>query len=128
MNTADLAAELIRLAEVLEARPPDPAHWAHEGTPATFLRDLAQLATLDERAFWRGLDSGTLWAGIGSVANQALASNPGLAEPAWQAQQAQLRAGLASVARALRERAAAEGRVVHPDLDFWLSIFEASAA
>ncbi len=126
MNAAELAAELLRLAEVLKARPPDPAHWVHEGTPADFLKALARLAETDEAAFWRGLDSGALWAGAGSVANQALAANPGLPEPVWAAQQAQLREGLAAIARALQARARETGRPAHPDLDFWRSIFEAS--
>lgn len=126
MRAASLIPELERLAAVLEARPPDPAHWPHAESPAAFLRGLARLAAEDEHRFWRELDSARLWAGIGSVANQALAPNPGLPEPDWAAQRAVLYEGLARIGRALRARAA--DRPVHPDLDAWLSVFEASSA
>jgi hypothetical protein len=126
MNAARLAPELQRLAAILEARPADPAHWSHPGTPASWLRTLAGLAVSDPPAFWRELDSGRMWAGIGSVANQALAGNPGLPEPEWEAQQAALREGLAKLAEALRERARGNGGRVHPDLESWLSVFGAS--
>ncbi len=119
--------ELQRLAGILDARPTDPAYWRHAGTPAQWLHRVAALAGEDEAAFWRALGSGSMWAGIGSVANQALAVNPGWPEAAWEADQAALREGLARLASALRERAREAGRTSHPDLESWLSIFESSA-
>ena len=104
----DLDYSLERLSEILDR---------HEGGHAAWLRGLAALRD-DEAAFYAGLNSQRMWGGAGSVANEALADNPGLDATLWALEIREFRGLMIDLAEHLRAR----GRH-YPDIDFWLSAF-----
>lgn len=104
----DLDDTLGRLAELLDS---------HGGGHAAWLRELAARRD-DTAALYAGLNSRRMWGGAGSIANEALADNPGLPAAQWDSDIRAIRALMIDLAEHLRAR----GRH-HPDIDFWLGAF-----
>ncbi len=102
----DLGVTLDRLADLLDRHAGDNAAW------------LRTLHGLDEPAVYAALNSKRLWGGAGSVANEALADNPGLSPTQWDMHVREFRALMIDLAEHLKARGAH-----YPDIDFWLSAF-----
>jgi hypothetical protein len=99
---------LARLSEILQT---------HEGDHATWLRELASQRH-DETALYAGLNSARMWGGAGSIANEALADNPGIDPTSWDMDIREFRGLMIELAEHLRARDRH-----YPDIDFWLSAF-----
>jgi hypothetical protein len=104
----DLDYTLERLSLILDS---------HGGSHAAWLRELAARRD-DEAALYSGLNSQRMWGGAGSIANEALADNPGIAAVQWDLEIREFRGLMIDLAEHLRAR----GRH-YPDIDFWLSAF-----
>ncbi|HEY9199554.1 MAG TPA: hypothetical protein VIR60_09320 [Gammaproteobacteria bacterium] len=105
----DLDDTLTRLAELLDRHPDDSAAW---------LRAVLAQYAADETAGYAALNSKRMWGGAGSIANAALADNPGLGARQWETEVREFRALMIDLAEHLKSRGAH-----YPDIDFWLSAF-----
>lgn len=105
----DFDYTLARLAELLDR---------HDGDSAAWLRGVASLRATDETAFYATLNSKRMWGGAGSIANAALADNPGIPARVWETEIREFRALMIDLAEYLKARDAH-----YPDIDFWLSAF-----
>lgn len=104
----DLDYTLTRLTEIL----------AHHGSArADWLRDLAA-SRANESAFYAALNSKQMWGGAGSLANEALADNPGIDPTLWEMEIREFRSLMIDLAEHLKARGQH-----YPDIDFWLSAF-----
>ena len=104
----DLDYTLERLSQILDS---------HGGGHAAWLRDLAARRD-DKAALYAGLNSQRMWGGAGSIANEALADNPGIDSARWDMDIREFRALMIDLAEHLRARDRH-----YPDIDFWLSAF-----
>jgi len=102
----ELGATLERLADLLDCHPGDSAAW------------LRTLQGLDEPTMYAALNSKRMWGGAGSIANEALADNPGLKPAQWDMHIREFRAVMIDLAEHLKARGAH-----YPDIDFWLNAF-----
>ena len=104
----DLDYTLTRLCEIL----------AHHGSSQTdWLR--ARLIELENpTALYKALNSQSMWGGAGSIANEALADNPGLDPTLWDMEIREFRSLMIDLAEHLKARG-----THYPDIDFWLSAF-----
>jgi hypothetical protein len=100
---------LPRLAEILDT---------HSGDSAAWIREVQAQRTSDEAAFYAALNSRRMWGGAGSIANEALADNPGIRPAQWDVDIREFRALMIELAEHLRARESH-----YPDIDFWLSAF-----
>ncbi len=107
-STLDLDYTLERLSGILDS---------HGGDHAAWLRGLAARHD-NEASLYAGLNSQRMWGGAGSIANEALADNPGLDPVRWEMDIREFRTLMIDLAEHLRSR----GRH-YPDIDFWLSAF-----
>jgi len=76
------------------------------------------LARQDPPAFWRAIDSNAWWAGVGSLAAETLADNPGLPQSQWGDAVRDLRECLIEIGEALMAR----GRH-NPGIPSWVLAF-----
>lgn len=102
----DVLSELQRL---LQSHPGDDAAWIGER--------LHQLEE-DPQAAYRELNSRRMWGGAGSVANQALADNPGMDDWSWRMHVREVRERMIELGELLQ----AEGRS-YPDIGQWIMAF-----
>lgn len=102
----DLDATLTRLAELLDS---------HAGDSATWLRSVRDLDAAPRYAI---LNSKRMWGGAGSIANEALADNPGIKPAQWDMDIREFRALMIDLAEHLKARGPH-----YPDIDFWLNAF-----
>ena len=100
---------LSRLAEILDS---------HSGDSAAWMREVLARRASDEAAFYAALNSRRMWGGAGSIANEALADNPGIRPAQWETDIREFRALMIELAEHLRARESH-----YPDIDFWLSAF-----
>lgn len=105
----DLDYTLSRLAELLDS---------HGGDSAAWLRAQQARRVTDESGYFAALNSKRMWGGAGSIANEALADNPGLRPAQWEADIREFRALMIDLAEYLKTR-----ETHYPDIDFWLSAF-----
>ena len=73
---------------------------------------------MDTAGLSAALNSARMWGGAGSIANEALADNPGLDPRQWEAGIREFRGLMIELAEHLRSR-----ERHYPDIDFWLSAF-----
>jgi hypothetical protein len=109
MSTSDIHTTLKRIHAILQHHPGDSADWL--GSVIARYRE-------DESGFYRVLNSKRMWGGAGSIANQALADNPGLDETVWHDEVRQFRELMIELGNHLRERGDA-----YPDISSWLLAF-----
>lgn len=105
----DLDYTLARLAEILDS---------HGGDAAAWLRAVDDQFDRDPTAAYAALNSKRMWGGAGSVANEALADNPGVRPAQWDREIREFRALMIDLAEHLKARGAH-----YPDIDFWLAAF-----
>jgi len=109
MSTSDIHTILTRIHAILQHHTGDSADWL--GSVIARYRE-------DESGFYRALNSKRMWGGAGSIANQALADNPGLDETVWHDEVRQFRELMIELGNHLRERGDA-----YPDISSWLLAF-----
>ena len=109
MPTPDIQITLKRMHEILQHHPGDSADW---------LGSVIGRYPGDEAGFYQALNSKRMWGGAGSIANQALADNPGMDETVWHEEIRQFRELTIELGNHLRERGNA-----HPDIASWLLAF-----
>jgi hypothetical protein len=105
----DLDYTLHRLAELLDS---------HGGDAAAWLRTVHDRLAQDETGFYAALNSKRMWGGAGSIANEALADNPGMRPAHWDMDIREFRALMIDLAEHLKARGPH-----YPDIDFWLAAF-----
>ena len=105
-----LAQLLDRLIELLEA---------HRSPRLDWLRETAALLDRDPEAFWARLNSAAFWGGAHSIANEALADNPGLDPVLWQMQIREFRELMLELAEIQRSRGDS-----YPDIEFWIAAYD----
>lgn len=105
----DIQSTLHRIRELLESHPGDSASW---------VGSVIELGGSDEAGFYRLLNSKRLWGGAGSIANEALADNPGMDEWVWRAEIREFRELMIELGSQLQARGNA-----YPDISSWLLAF-----
>ena len=95
--------------EILESHPGDSADWI------AYVMDLHET---DATRFYQALNSKRMWGGAGSIANQALADNPGIDERIWLLDIRSFRELMIELGTHLQERGNA-----YPDISSWLLAF-----
>ncbi len=105
----DLPGTLQRLCEILQRHPGDSSTW---------VASLIELCGNNETLLYRSLNSKRMWGGAGSIANQALADNPGVDAQLWQAEIREFRDLMIELGSHLMERGNA-----YPDISSWLLAF-----
>jgi hypothetical protein len=91
---------------------------SHAGENAAWLAAVIECCAADETRCYRALNSKRMWGGAGSVANEALADNPGVDEWTWQAQIREFRELMIELGTHLQARGDA-----YPDIASWLLAF-----
>ena len=105
----DIIKTLRRIHEILNGHPGDGADW---------LSQIIDLYDKDEKAFYSELNSKRMWGGAGSIANQAMADNPGMDDWLWRAEIRELRELMIELGEELQSRGSH-----YPDLSSWLLAF-----
>ncbi len=108
-SAMDVLTTLHRIHEILRD---------HSGEDAAWIGSVIELGGSDEAGFYRALNSKRMWGGAGSIANQALADNPGMDELAWQTEIREFRALMIELGSHLQARGNA-----YPDISSWLLAF-----
>ena len=109
MTDIEIKILLARLVEILEH---------HNGDSARWIADLISLCGSDNPILTANLNSKRLWGGAGSIANEALADNPGMDEWVWQMEIRELRELMIELGMHLK----LQGNE-HPDISSWLMAF-----
>lgn len=105
----DLKNNLLLIERVLRNHPGESADW---------LASIIEFCDKDEKELYRQLNSKRMWGGAGSIANQALADNPGMDDWAWQAEIRTFRELMIELGSHLQARGNA-----YPDISSWLLAF-----
>ena len=105
----DVQQCLRRLADILASHPGDSAAWVEQ---------LIELQGRDEDEMYRLLNSKRMWGGAGSIANEALADNPGIDPWSWQMNIREFRELMIELGQHLQARGQA-----YPDIDAWIMAF-----
>ena len=105
----DIQSILQRIHEILRNHPGESAAW---------IASVINLCESDETGFYQALNSKRMWGGAGSVANEALADNPGIDESVWQDEIRRFRELMIELGTHLRERGNA-----YPDISSWMLAF-----
>jgi hypothetical protein len=90
----------------------------HTGDAAPWIKSAIDAGRRNEDDLLRLLSSVRMWGGAGSVANEALADNPGMDELLWQTETREFRQLMIELGNELQRR----GRL-HPDMQSWLLAF-----
>jgi hypothetical protein len=109
MTTMTICDTLQRIHGILQS---------HSGDSAAWLARVVALCEQDEQAFYRELNSKRMWGGAGSIANEALADNPGMEGWLWQADITAFRELMIELGHHLKARGNA-----NPDISSWLLAF-----
>jgi hypothetical protein len=105
----DIYTTLYRIRELLENHPGDSAAW---------VESVIQLGGSDEAGFYRLLNSKRMWGGAGSIANEALADNPGMDEWIWRQEVREFRELMIELGSQLQARG-----TTYPDISSWQLAF-----
>lgn len=109
MEAFDIRNLLSRIHAILESHDSDCASWI-----ALLIDECSQ----DESALYRELNSKRMWGAAGSVANEALADNPGVDEWTWQTEIREFRELMIELGAHLKSRGNE-----YPDISAWLMAF-----
>jgi len=91
---------------------------SHPGENAAWLAEVIECCARNEAGCYRALNSKRMWGGAGSVANEALADNPGMDAWIWQAEVREFRELMIELGTRLQARGDAS-----PDISSWLLAF-----
>jgi hypothetical protein len=106
---ADLLSTLQRLHDILQHHPGDSAAW---------IASIIELCGKHDPGLYRALNSKRMWGGAGSIANQALADNPGMNQTIWHAEIREFRELMIELGNHLQQRGNA-----YPDISSWMLAF-----
>jgi len=109
MNLTDVKKTLLQLHEILKN---------HQSIETAWLESLIELCNGDELLLYKELNSKHMWGGAGSLANEALADNPGVEDWIWNAEIQQFRELMIELGEHLMQRGNA-----YPDISSWLLAF-----
>ena len=111
MDKIDVKNNLQQLHEILKN---------HQSIETAWIESLIELCDSggDELALYKELNSKHMWGGAGSLANEALADNPGIEEWIWNAEIQQFRELMIELGEHLMQRGNA-----YPDISSWLLAF-----
>lgn len=109
MTTLDIQTTLQRIHLILDNHPGDSAAW---------IASVLDLCEAEPARFYKALNSKRMWGGAGSIANQALADNPGIDEIIWHAEIREFRELMIEVGNHLQKRGDA-----YPDISSWVLAF-----
>jgi len=109
VSTADILTTLERIQALLQH---------HRGDNADWLASVIARGQEDETGFYQALNSKRMWGGAGSVANQALADNPGMDDNLWSNEIREFRELMIELGNHLQKRGEA-----YPDISSWLLAF-----
>lgn len=109
MKLSELKKNLQQLHELL---------LSHKSLEADWVSGLIALCLDDELELYLKLNSKHMWGGAGSVASEALVSNPGFEEWIWHAEIQQYRELMIALGEHLMHRGDA-----YPDISSWLLAF-----
>lgn len=112
MNSIDVKTNLLQLHEILKNHQSIETAWIES------LIEIFDSGDGDELALYRELNSKHMWGGAGSVANEALADNPGIEDWIWNAEIQQFRELMIELGQHLMLRGNA-----YPDISSWLLAF-----
>lgn len=105
----DVPSLLLRLCEILRH---------HSGDAADWMSSLVAFAESDHQALYRELNSKRMWGGAGSIANEALADNPGMDEWSWHMEIREFRELMIELGEHLMAR-----EDYYPDISAWIMAF-----
>ena len=105
----DIHTNLQRIHQILQNHQSDGADW---------VANLRVQCSSDETKCYQELNSRRMWGGAGSIANEALADNPGIEGWTWQAEIQEFRELMIELGRHLMKRGNA-----YPDISSWLLAF-----
>ena len=91
---------------------------SHQSKDSDWLSSLISLCETDEVKLYEELNSKHMWGGAGSIANEALADNPGIENWIWQAEIQEYRELMIELGHHLMQRENA-----YPDISSWLLAF-----
>lgn len=111
MDKIDVKNNLQQLHEILKN---------HQSIETAWIVSLIELCDSGggELALYKELNSKHMWGGAGSLANEALADNPGIEEWIWNAEIQQFRELMIELGEHLMQRGNA-----YPDISSWLLAF-----
>jgi len=109
MLTTDVLKLLHRIHSILLHHPGDSSEW---------IVSVIELANKDETLFFKAINSSRMWGGAGSIANQALADNPGIDNWVWQMEIREFRELMIELGQQLQSRGNH-----YPDISSWLLAF-----
>lgn len=117
MDSFNLQYTLQRLHELLQA---------HQSREAIWLAELIPLCVDDRESLYCQLNSKHMWGGAGSVANEALADNPGIEEWLWRSEIQEFRELMIALGEHLMSTEVAQEILkgnAYPDISSWLLAF-----
>lgn len=109
MHKNDVRQLLQRIQEILVS---------HKSGYVQVVTELIRLADTDQEEMYRRLNSRQIWGGAESIANEALASNPGIEEWLWKSEIRDFREIMIQLGEHLMSRDDA-----YPDISSWLLAF-----
>ncbi len=109
MDKTDIKQLLNRILEILQN---------HQSSFVPFVDELIQLCDSDTAKLYQRLNSKQVWGGAGSLANEALADNPGIDDWQWQVEIQDFRSLMIELGEHLMSR-----QQSYPDISFWLTAF-----
>ena len=105
----DLLANLQRIHGILQQ---------HHGDSAAWIATLIDTWETDKVGVYKSLNSKRMWGGAGSIANEAMADNPGRDAWEWQMHIREFRELMIELGEHLQSRGE-----VYPDISAWVMAF-----
>ncbi len=109
MDQTQIKKHLQRIQQILAS---------HGSEYLSFVEQLIALCDSDTDDLYRLLNSKQMWGGAGSLANEALADNPGIDEWQWQIEIQDFRTLMLELGEHLMSRGSS-----YPDISFWMTAF-----
>ncbi len=109
MNTLEIQAALQRMHQIL---------LNHKSVEADWIASVIKLCANNETELYRQLNSKHMWGGAGSIANEALADNPGIEEWIWKLEIQEYRENMIKLGEHLMVQENS-----YPDISSWLLAF-----
>ena len=109
MSVFDIKTTLLRMQQILIS---------HQSKDSEWLTTLISLCDEDDNQLYQELNTKHMWGGAGSIANEALADNPGIEDWIWQSEIQEYRELMIELGQHLMQRDNA-----YPDISSWLLAF-----
>ena len=106
MNVSIIKVKLQRIHEILQSHQSESVDW---------INSIIDLCDNNQDRLYHELNTRSMWGGAGSVANEALADNPGIEEWIWKAEIREFRELMIELGEHLMSRENA-----YPDISSWM--------